>query len=462
MLPRGVHGTSSVRTHRGASASGPISRPARWSSSPLSRTWTLKDRSSWPDAATGRGRCVDRARPRLRHNHALDRRLRRSGLCKGRAGLHGGGPCQVFRGRRSGLPCRNGLGHARRIGPGRGDDRRCRRRSSRRAGRNGRWPDRPVLCRTLRGCRMELIFFNCCGSGRCRHGRLGDHWSCGRLGGYRWRGRRRGHDGRRLPWLRDDFSWGSFLCRFYNSSGDRGRFRVLRGRFPCGHRLLCGLCRGDGRGRFFGSGWRRNSRDRRGRCLGAGRDRRHCASRGLFFLLLDGLQHVPGFGDVRQVDLGPDLLLPSGLGRSGRGLCSAALEVRAHTFGLIGLQGAGMRLFLGHADFRQRIQNRLALYFQLARQIVNSNFTHPPLSPSSGPSRRAPCPQIPPQRPCSHYPLACLRPLRPVLARRRHGPTDNSSLAAVFFRRRCPTLVLDGFLLRAVPGHFRSCCFRFH
>jgi hypothetical protein len=38
-----------------------------------------------------------------------------------------------------------------------------------------------------------------------------------------------------------------------------------------------------------------------------------------------------------------------------------------------------MGLLFGYADCRQRVQYLSALDFQLARQIIDSNFTHPPL-----------------------------------------------------------------------------------
>jgi hypothetical protein len=45
-----------------------------------------------------------------------------------------------------------------------------------------------------------------------------------------------------------------------------------------------------------------------------------------------------------------------------------------------------MRFFLGHANGRQRVENRPAFNFQLPGQIVDSNLTHPPFL-SSGLSR---------------------------------------------------------------------------
>jgi hypothetical protein len=38
-----------------------------------------------------------------------------------------------------------------------------------------------------------------------------------------------------------------------------------------------------------------------------------------------------------------------------------------------------MRLARSYADFRKNVENRARLYFQLFREIVDSNLTHPPL-----------------------------------------------------------------------------------
>ena len=38
-----------------------------------------------------------------------------------------------------------------------------------------------------------------------------------------------------------------------------------------------------------------------------------------------------------------------------------------------------MGFLLSDADFRKRIENCFAFYFQLSGQIVDSNLTHPPL-----------------------------------------------------------------------------------
>jgi hypothetical protein len=52
----------------------------------------------------------------------------------------------------------------------------------------------------------------------------------------------------------------------------------------------------------------------------------------------------------------------------------------AHTFSLIHLDGAGMRLFFGDADLGKYVKDRLALYLKFSGQIVDSNLLlHPPL-----------------------------------------------------------------------------------
>ena len=102
-------------------------------------------------------------------------------------------------------------------------------------------------------------------------------------------------------------------------------------------------------------------------------------------LIKDGLQHVPGLGNVRQVNLGLDFV---GAGmRSTTGLSRAvpvprAFEVYANFFRFMLFERAGMRLLLGDADFCQDIENGLAFDFQFPGQIVNSNLTHPPLCSS--------------------------------------------------------------------------------
>lgn len=58
---------------------------------------------------------------------------------------------------------------------------------------------------------------------------------------------------------------------------------------------------------------------------------------------------------------------------------AAPLQVRAHTLGFVALERTRMGLLLRDADRGQSLQDLPALDLQLARQIIDSNFTHPPL-----------------------------------------------------------------------------------
>jgi hypothetical protein len=100
-------------------------------------------------------------------------------------------------------------------------------------------------------------------------------------------------------------------------------------------------------------------------------------------LLLFGqhsLQHITGFGDVREIDFGCDALLGTGTlaARMGRG-ARAVLKVRAHLVGLVVLQRTGVSLAGGQAELCQYVKNLPTLDFHLAREIVDTNLTHPPL-----------------------------------------------------------------------------------
>jgi hypothetical protein len=279
------------------------------------RTGTLRHYRAW------RRRTVDRPRAGLRHDHTLDGRCR---CCRGFRLLR----CCSDRRRR----CRNGWWSYSRCGDG---CRRCRRRG-RHSGRRTRHHRARWSCRGD-GRTLDR------GSGRrrSRNGRTGDDWSGrGLRGNGRGRRRRRGHDRRRLTRLRND-------------NAARSRSFGLR----CGGGRRTGCWRGDarcrrGRRRRLGRGWRRSLRARR-RALG------------LFFALLDGLQDVAGFGHLRPVDSWSAACLVAG--RGGAAIAAAAtLEMRAHALRLIALERAGVGLGLGHSNFAQYVQNRLALDFELS------------------------------------------------------------------------------------------------
>jgi hypothetical protein len=99
----------------------------------------------------------------------------------------------------------------------------------------------------------------------------------------------------------------------------------------------------------------------------------------LILLLLgkDGLQHISWLGDMREIDFGRNGLCSA---RSSRGRMAArAIELRTHFFGFIFLERTGVRLSRTDAELCQDIKNLAALDFQLSREIVDSNLTHPPL-----------------------------------------------------------------------------------
>jgi hypothetical protein len=101
----------------------------------------------------------------------------------------------------------------------------------------------------------------------------------------------------------------------------------------------------------------------------------------LFQLLRqNSLHHIPGLGDVREIDFGCDALW--GARRRSAPLAAgpgAALEMRAYLLSLKAFQRTGMGLACAQAELRQNVKNLPALDFHLAREIVDTNLTHPPL-----------------------------------------------------------------------------------
>jgi hypothetical protein len=53
--------------------------------------------------------------------------------------------------------------------------------------------------------------------------------------------------------------------------------------------------------------------------------------------------------------------------------------MHANLLRLVFFQRTGVGFALGQAEFRQNVKNLPALDFHLAREIVDSNLTHPPL-----------------------------------------------------------------------------------
>jgi hypothetical protein len=72
---------------------------------------------------------------------------------------------------------------------------------------------------------------------------------------------------------------------------------------------------------------------------------------------------IAGLRDARPVDLWLLGFLPW----LGAGPTPAPEDVGAHTLGLVCLDRAGVRLFFGHANFGQSVENRFALDLQFTR-----------------------------------------------------------------------------------------------
>ena len=302
---------------------------------------------SWGD---GRG-SVDGTRTRLRHDDAPWRGTCGSSRCCWRFGL-GRGRCGCWLGDGwSRLSCRCRGYWGRRNGWSCSSD--WRRRSG--------W-----LCGACSGDnRCGCSYGMNCGVGR-RCGRM--RWCCsdrgtrydranGRPGSDGW-GRWRGDDIGSLAGQGNDAA--------RRNGGSMWRCRGWRRRRRC-----CCNSRGDG---GCGHGGRRCDN----RCGGT---RWGGLDGGLGLLALeDCLERVAWLRYLREVELG--------LCIGGRSVCAdaaaSAVEIGADLLGLVGLNGAGVRL-AGNADGFEGIQNRPALYFQFSCQIVNSNFAHPSLFASLRP-----------------------------------------------------------------------------
>ena len=83
---------------------------------------------------------------------------------------------------------------------------------------------------------------------------------------------------------------------------------------------------------------------------------------------------------MRQIDLGLDFFFAAQ--RAG-GACGRSLrfgrtaDVGPYFFRFVLFQRTGVRLFLGHPDERQRVENGLTFHFQFPGEIVDSNLAHP-------------------------------------------------------------------------------------
>ena len=205
--------------------------------------------------------------------------------------------------------------------------------------------------------------------------------------------------------------FGSSFFRLNWRINDCGRRRRLRRDGNCGrrtgHRLRCNesrcrlgsFHRSDRRStgsncRRFGNAARRTRRHSRRRSHGLARRRclRGAWTRrndGLGSLLCDRLQHVSGFGDMRQVDLRLELfrLRARGTAAGAAGLSMLSV-IFLDELRLIHFDGAGVRLLFRDSDLQQQIENHFAFDFEFPRQVVNSNLLlHSALFPPYCPVR---------------------------------------------------------------------------
>jgi hypothetical protein len=98
--------------------------------------------------------------------------------------------------------------------------------------------------------------------------------------------------------------------------------------------------------------------------------------------LLDQFPHIAGLGDVRQVNLGFELL-----GLSWRSEAAAAAgfcmlrKVLLDPLCFIHFNGTGVRLLFRYTDLDKNVENRLALHLEFSCQIIDSNLLHAALFP---------------------------------------------------------------------------------
>ena len=109
---------------------------------------------------------------------------------------------------------------------------------------------------------------------------------------------------------------------------------------------------------------------------------RRCLCRCLSLLALENcLEGIAWLRHLRQVKLRPIVGRRSRRARAAR----SASQICPYFLRLIDFDGAGVCFFLRDANRRKSVQNGLALYFQFACQIVDSNFAHPSLFASLAP-----------------------------------------------------------------------------
>jgi hypothetical protein len=109
------------------------------------------------------------------------------------------------------------------------------------------------------------------------------------------------------------------------------------------------------------------------------------------FLLLgqNGLHHIAGLGDMREIDLGNHGLRTVAASRGGamRPRSRILRKMRTDLIRLVAFKRAGVRFARRHTEFLKNVENRARLDFKLLREIVDTNLAHPPLFNSVPPTR---------------------------------------------------------------------------
>ena len=105
--------------------------------------------------------------------------------------------------------------------------------------------------------------------------------------------------------------------------------------------------------------------------------RKLCLPLGFLLARKYGLHHIARLGDVGEVNFGAILLLASRACRRCRP--GSAFKMPTNLLGFIRFNGTRVGFALGQTHKFQSVENLFTLDFQLTRQIVNSNLTHPPL-----------------------------------------------------------------------------------
>jgi hypothetical protein len=105
----------------------------------------------------------------------------------------------------------------------------------------------------------------------------------------------------------------------------------------------------------------------------------------LLLLLRDRLQYIAGFGDMRQVDLGLELIHRRAAARAAarRARFAMLLVVLLDLLGFIHFDRARVRLLFCNSDLYKKVKDHFALNLKFSCEVINSDFLlHSALFPS--------------------------------------------------------------------------------